>query len=128
MWLFKEKEVIESKKKYIDYLPVGTVVKLYNHEEEYMIYRYMGNACMAIKNSSWALKYSKNYKVTSPNKNTYYNVDYALVPYPHAMGDEELYIMHEDIEEVLFLGYDDELRKNILNDIDTWNRVGDFYG
>ena len=32
MWPFKDKEIIKSKKRYSDYLPVGTIVKLYNDE------------------------------------------------------------------------------------------------
>ena len=52
MWPFKKKEIILSNKKYIDYLPVGTIVKLYNDNEEYMIYRYMGNSCMTIDYNS----------------------------------------------------------------------------
>lgn len=124
MWPFKEKKVIKSTKKYVDYLPVGTIVKIYNSNEEYMIYRYLGNACMSFKNSCSFLKNSNVYKKTEENKNTYYNMDYALVQYPHAIMDTEIYIKHEDIELVLFIGYDDELRKSILNDLDNWNEEG----
>ena len=33
MWPFREKEIIKSNKKYSDYLPVGTIVKLYNDDQ-----------------------------------------------------------------------------------------------
>ena len=45
-------EIIDSKKRYIDYLPVGTIIKLYNDPEEYMIFRYLGNACIPFKSNS----------------------------------------------------------------------------
>ena len=31
-------------------------------------------------------------------------------------------ITHNDIREIIYPGFDDEFRKNILNDIDKWNR------
>lgn len=38
---------------------------------------------------------------------------------------DEINIMHEDIEEVIHLGYDDEFRRDVLNDIDKWYEEGE---
>ena len=56
MWPFKKKTIILSERKYIDYLPVGTIVRLYNDNQEYMIYRYLGNACMSFRYNDDNLK------------------------------------------------------------------------
>ena len=125
MWPFKDKEIIKSKKRYSDYLPVGTIVKLYNDEEEYMIFRYLGNSCITFKPSSKSLKKSKLYSTAPEDKNKRYNVDYSLLPYPLGMILDEINIMHEDIEEVIHLGYDDEFRRDVLNDIDKWYEEGE---
>lgn len=121
LWPFKKKQIISSKKKYIDYLPVGTIIKLNNDNEEYMIFRYLGNACIPCRCNYRLLKKSHIYNLSKDMKNKCYHMDYAITPYPS--GDETmiLYIMHEDIKEIIYLGYDDEYRKNILNDIDKWN-------
>lgn len=125
MWPFKDKEIIKSKKRYSDYLPVGTIVKLYNDEEKYMIFRYLGNSCITFKPSSKSLKKSKLYSTAPEDKNKRYNVDYSLLPYPLGMILDEINIMHEDIEEVIHLGYDDEFRRDVLNDIDKWYEEGE---
>lgn len=122
MWPFKKKEIILSKKRYIDYLPVGTIVKLHNNnDDEYMIFRYLGNACMPFRCNDTMLRKSHVYNETKDMKKIYYHVDYAICPYPSGDLSMTLYIMHEDIKEIIYLGYDDEYRKNILNDIDKWN-------
>ena len=128
MWLFKKKEIILSKRKYSDYLPIGTIVKLYNDDKEYMICRYLGNVCMSFRSSNKSLKKSHIYKEKKDVKKIYYHVDYEIVPYPY--GNDSftyslLYIKHEDIKEIIYPGYNDEYRKNILNDIDKWNEKGD---
>lgn len=128
MWPFREKEIIKSNKRYIDYLPVGTIVKLYNDTEEYMIYRYLGNSCVTFKPSDSTLKKSRIYSKKKEDKYKRYNVDYSIVPYPIGIILDEISIMHEDIEEVIHLGYDDEFRKNVLNDIDKWYEEGELNG
>lgn len=124
MWPFKKKAIILSERKYIDYLPVGTIVRLYNDNQEYMIYRYLGNACMSFRYNDDSLKKSHIYNKKINEKNTYYCVDYGIVSYPDGVSSQLLCIMHEDIKEVIYLGYDDEYRKNILNDIDNWTKKG----
>ena len=121
MWPFKKKEIISSKKKYIDYLPVGTIVKIHNDNNEYMIFRYLGNACMPFSCNDTILRKSYVYNETKDMKNIYYHADYAISPYPSGDLSMVLYIMHEDIKEIIYPGYDDEYRKNILSDIDKWN-------
>lgn len=117
MSLFGKKEVIESSRKYSEYLPVGTIIKLYNDNNKYMIRRYFGNRCMAFKHNNVLLKKSKVY---SSEKSKRYNcVDYEICDYPG--GFDYWYIMHDDICEIVYLGYDDEYRKNILNEIDRWS-------
>lgn len=124
MWPFKKKEIILSKKRYIDYLPVGTIVKLHNDNNEYMIFRYLGNACTPFSCNDTILRKSHLYNESKDMKNIYYHVDYALSPYPSGDLSMALYIVHEDIKEIIYLGYDDEYRRNILNDVDKWNESG----
>ena len=33
MWPFHKKEIVKTEKRYIDYLPIGTIIKLYNNDE-----------------------------------------------------------------------------------------------
>lgn len=127
MWPFSKKEIINSKKRYIDYLPVGTIIKLYNDPEEYMIFRYLGNACIPFKSNSKFLKKSKLYSTAKEDKNKYYRVDYTIAPYPTGLTFDigEFNIMQEDIEEIIHLGYDDTFRRDVLMDIDSYNEVGE---
>lgn len=120
MWPFKKKEIILSNKKYRDYLPVGTIVKLHNDDNEYMIFRYLGNICMPFNYNNKLLAKSHIYNTNKEKSKKYYHVDYAVTPYPFANLSGMLYVMHEDIKDIIYLGYDDEYRKNILNDIDKW--------
>lgn len=119
MWPFKKKEFIMSNKKYSEYLPVGSIVKLLGDSQEYMIYRYMGNACVALKSSDNILSKSSIYSFDK--NNVRYHVDYAICPYPSGDLNNTYYIMHEDIVDIIYLGYDDEYRKNVLEDITRWN-------
>ncbi|GEM_PF-4742546 len=121
MWPFNKKQIVFSNKKYIDYLPVGTIIKLYNDNNEYMIYRYLGKACMPFNCKSQFLKKSKIFNKIIDNKKTFYHADYAIIPYPTGDFSETLYIMHDDIEKIIYLGYNDKYREDILNDIDLWN-------
>lgn len=124
MFLFNKKEIVLSEKNYVDYLPVGTIVKLYNDNEdnEYMIYRYMGNFCMPFKCNNKLFAKSHVYKAN----NKYYHPDYVVCLYPFGVGlEEEYYILHDDVKDIVFNGYDDEYRKSILNEIDNWGSIGD---
>lgn len=123
MWPFTKREIVYSKRRYSDYLPVGTIVKLYNDDKEYMIFRYLGNSCISFKSNNKSLSKSRIYSKERENK--VYKVDYSLLPYPIGFMLDEINIMHDDIEEVIFLGYDDEYRKNVLNDVDKWNEKGE---
>ena len=90
-----------------------------------MIYRYLGNACASVCCNNVGLKQSHIY---NQSEKIYYHVDYALSPYPFNNSSTTSYIMHEDIKEIVYMGYDDEYRRNILNDIDKWNqKKGDVY-
>lgn len=120
MWLFKKKEFILSRKKYIEYLPVGTIIKIYNDDNQYMIYRYLGNVCRSFKSDFSLLENSRVYDRN--NKNVYYYVDYGVIPYPAGDLSSAQYIMHDDIEEIIYLGYSDDYRESILNNIDKWNQ------
>ena len=121
MWPFKKKKIILSKRKYIDYLPVGTIVKLHNDNNEYMIFSYLCNVCTPFRCNDIILRKSYVYSEEKDMKNVYYYVDYELSPYPSGDLSNILCIMHEDIKEIIYPGYDDEYRRNILNDIDKWN-------
>ena len=84
---------------------------------------------MPFKYNDNLLKKSRVYNVNKEKNNLYYHVDYAISHYPFGDLSDVLYIMHDDIKDVIHLGYDDEYRKNILNDIDRWNRnEGDING
>ena len=50
----------------------------------------------------------------------WYPQSFVQLTWPHINSD-----WHDDIEEVIFLGYDDEYRKNVLNDVDKWNEKGE---
>lgn len=123
MWPFKKKKIILSNKKYIDYLPVGTIIKIYDDSTEYMIYRYLGNACMAFDCKSQCFRKSKVKNNTCNDTRLFYHADYAIQPYPTGNTIETIYIMHEDIEKIIYLGYNDSYRENILKDIDVWNSI-----
>lgn len=122
MFLFKKKEIIKTNKNYSDYLPCGSIIKIKNDESKYMISRYLGNACMAISQKDEILIKSHLYNLNSTDKR-YYCLDYEIVNYPE--GDTFYYILHDDIENIIYLGYSDEYRKNILMDLDNWNNEGE---
>lgn len=81
-WPFKKKKIILSNKKYNDYLPVGTIIKIYDDSTEYMIYRYLGNACMAFDCKSQCFRKSKVKNNTCNDSRLFYHADYAIQPYP----------------------------------------------
>lgn len=120
MWPFRKKIVILSKYKYSDYLPVGTIVKLYNDNQEYMISRYLGNFCMSFNYNRKILIKSQCYNKDKNVERKHYHVDYEIITYPFDLDSNIFYILHDDVREVVYLGYDDNYRKNILNDIDKW--------
>lgn len=74
-------------------LPIGTVVRLKGAEKNLMIF---------------------GMRQTDSNENKEY--DYIGVMYPEGNLGEELRFMfnHEDIEETVFLGYDSDERKELL--------------
>ena len=119
--LFSKKEIIKTNKKYSDYLPVGTIIKINNDDNLYMIYVYLGNRCRPISQSSKYLE--KSYLYNKENKNKYYHIDYEIITYPIDMEFIPKYIMHEDIKDIIHMGYNDEYRKQIFNDIDEMGEL-----
>lgn len=117
--LFGKKKEIKTSRKYSDYLPVGSIVKLYNDDTYYMIFRYSGNQCLSYKANDRLIRKSKLYDAENKEK-LYYHMDYFIEEYPTSI--EDFAIIHEDIEEVIWEGYTDEMRVNILKDIDEWSR------
>ncbi len=123
MFIFKKKKMVPTNLKLSDYLPIGTIIKLYNDDNLYMIYRYMGNTCIAIKQSDNSFEKSTFYAKEKAKENIYYAVDYAICSYEVSEMDTAItyYIKHEDIKEVIYQGYSDLYRENILKDLDEWN-------
>ena len=123
MFIFKKKKVIPTKLKLSDYLPIGTVVKIHNDDNLYIINRYMGNSCISIKQSAFSFQKSTFYTKEKSNEKIYYVVDYSI--YPYMIEDinclPNYYIKQEDIKEVVYLGYNDSYRENILKELDNWN-------
>ena len=119
--LFEKKKIVKTNRKYAEYLPVGSIVKLYNDDFYYMICRYSGNSCMPYRVRDKFLKKSKLFDAQNNDK-LYYSIDYFIEDYPKPTQYTMYGIIHEDIEEVIWKGYTDEMRMNILNDIDEWSR------
>lgn len=115
MFLSK-KNVVKTQRKLSEYLPGGTIVKLKNDDKLYMIFRYSGNSCMAYKPKDMLLQ--KSYLSKSEDAKTVYHVNNGIFTYPRFT--DTYFIMHEDIDEVVFMGYTDEFRENNLKDIDKW--------
>ena len=84
-----------------DLLPRGTVVILKDGEQPLMIYGIMQSNV-----EGGLFKKSKEY-------------DYVAVPYPHGyMGTEMTFLFnHEDIQEILFKGYESVERTKFLEEL-----------
>ena len=83
----------------VDYLlPVGSIVRLKESEKYVMIYGVL--------------------QKTSLNPDKF--IDYVAVPYPEGYFDERYqYIFnHDDIEEVIFRGYEDDSRELFIKLLD----------
>lgn len=82
-----------------DLLPIGTVVIMKNGEQPLMIY-----GMLQTDGNGGLFKKPKKY-------------DYVCVPYPHGnMGEGSSFLInHEDIDKILFRGYDNEERKKFLD-------------
>lgn len=83
-----------------DLLPIGSIVILKDGEQPLMIYGIMQTA----KNGLF--KKGQNY-------------DYISVPYPQGnLGDDMHFLFnHEDINEIIFRGYEDDERKKFLEEL-----------
>ena len=123
MFIFKKKRIIPTPLKLSTYLPIGSIIKVHNDDTLYMIYRYMGNTCLPIKQSNSDFQKSILYTKEKTKENIYYYVDYAICPYKvdDVNATPTYYINQEDIKEIVFLGYNDSYRENILKDLDNWN-------
>lgn len=84
-----------------DLLPIGTVVIMKDGEQTLMIY-----GMMQTDGNGGLFKKKKEY-------------DYVCVPYPQGnMGEGSLFLInHEDIDKILFRGYDSEEREKFLNEL-----------
>jgi len=91
-----------SNKRTADLLPVGSIITLKGDKKEYMINGYGGF-----------------YKTKENNQ---IEADYFLVEYPLGFIDIETteikYIMSNEIEQIIFNGYDDLGRRQFLDEID----------
>ena len=83
-------------------LPIGSVVVLKDGEQKLMIY--------GINQMNGNQSFFKKTK----------HFDYVSVPYPQGnMGAGSMFLFnHDDIQEVFFRGYEDEERKNFLDEIE----------
>ena len=84
-----------------DLLPIGSIVILKDGEQPLMIYGIMQS------DGEWGLfKKPKEY-------------DYVSVPYPQGnLGPGMIYLFnHEDIQEIIFRGYEDEERDKFLDEL-----------
>ena len=129
MFLFKKKNVIDTNLNLSEYLPVGTIVKVFNDDGLYMIYGYMGRECMSIKENNLSLSKSLVYKKDS-KENNYYITDYRICTYVLPTEDDyskmaNYYIKHSDIKEIVYMGYDDEYRSILLNTLSNWSKQND---
>lgn len=89
----------------VDFLPLGSVVKIRGSLRKTMI---IARGLMTIIGEK-ALFF-----------------DYGGVIYPEGLvGDQLLYFNHEDIEEVIFKGYEDEENKQVLKNLDNWMAQSD---
>lgn len=84
-----------------DLLPIGTVVIMKDGEQPLMIY-----GMMQTDGNGGLFKKSKEY-------------DYVCVPYPQGnMGEGSSFLInHEDIDKILFRGYDSEEREKFLDEL-----------
>ena len=121
MGLFGKKIKVKTGKKISGYLPIGTIIRI--NEKKYVISEYMGDNKMPIKYNSSTIKNSKVYNLMqNSSTKTYYHMDYEIYEYPlgATLDIACQYILHEDIEEVVFEGYKDEYRNKILGDVDKF--------
>lgn len=97
---FSKKEYENSNLNMIDFLPVGTVIKIKGEEGLYIILDYCG--------------------FKKIEKNKFKEIDYHCWKYPFGTYDDESYkeINYTDIEEIIFKGYDGEKRREMLRIID----------
>lgn len=120
MFGFKKKEIIKTDCWYSKYLPCGSIIKLNNDDDLYMIYRYLGNMCMSFKDTDISLCKSSVFNDTKLGDKKYYQVDYCICNYP--IPKDSFYIRVSDIKEVIWSGYSDSMRMDILKDIDNWSK------
>ncbi len=85
-----------------DLLPIGSVVILKNGEQPLMIY-----GVKQIDGKPKLFGKQKEY-------------DYICVIYPHGhLGEEHNYLVnHEDIDRILFRGYEDDEREKFLDELE----------
>ncbi len=84
-----------------DLLPIGSIVILKDGEQPLMIYGIMQS-----DGEGGLFKKPKEY-------------DYVSVPYPQGnLGPGMIYLFnHEDIQEIIFRGYEDEERDKFLDEL-----------
>lgn len=98
---FSKKEYENSNLNMVDFLPIGTVIKIKGEEGLYIILDYCG--------------------FKKVEKNKFKEIDYHCWKYPLGIcGLYENYkeINYADVEEIIFKGYDSENRKEMLRIID----------
>ncbi len=97
---FQRLEFIPSNNNLSDYLPIGSIIKIKDKDALYMIYNYGG----VIK---------KNNKRKE--------IDYWCVSYPLGFvgneSNEEIAITHDEIDKIIFVGYDSQERRDFINNV-----------
>ncbi len=86
-----------------DLLPIGSVIIMKEGEQPLMIYG------IKQKEAGGLFQKGKEY-------------DYICVPYPHGnMGNgSSFFANHEDIDKILFRGFEDEEREKFLNELEKY--------
>lgn len=82
-----------------DLLPIGSVIVMKEGEQPLMIYGIMQQEGM-----DGLFKKAKKY-------------DYICVPYPQGTMGESFFANHEDIEKILFRGFEDNERIKFLDEL-----------
>ena len=102
--MFFKKKYNYSNTNIKDLLPIGTIITLTTRPEKYIILSYGGF-------------------IKDKQTNIYNEKDYIIGKYPFVdliedTNTDYTYITKEEIKEVVFMGYDNEERKEFLEDID----------
>ena len=113
MGFFSKKRLIKSEKRLIDYLPIGSIITLRNSPILPEDYPYKTELFMIID-------YREVVSKKIDGKKCDVEMDYSCVRYPlgYISLDEVVRINHDDIDEIIFYGYNSEEREEFCKNID----------